>query len=117
MYPFKNILFPTDFSANSKSGLKYAAAFTRHYGSNLYIHNSEEATLPPQALRISDRALSENGYDWVTAIKKEMEEISNSDLLNGQKVHLLLTEGAADEEIIRVINEYNIDLVVMATMS
>src|SRR5262249_51181756 len=117
MYQFKNILFPTDFSASSKSCLKYAAAFTRYYGSTLYIHNAQEGTLPPQALKLSDKSLTENGYDWVRAIKKELEEMAGSELLHGQKVNLLLTEGKAGDEIPRVARECNIDLIIMATMS
>ena len=29
MFPFRNILFPTDFSAHSHAALKYAAGFAR----------------------------------------------------------------------------------------
>jgi nucleotide-binding universal stress UspA family protein len=117
MYPFQNILFTTDFSSNSKSALKYAAAFAHKHGATLYIHNSQEGSLPPQALKISDRALAENGFDWVMAIKREMEEIASSELLNGLKVQMILSEGNPAKEIPRVINDYKIDLATMATSS
>lgn len=115
MYPFQNILFSTDFSVNSKSALKYAAALARRHNATIFIHNAQEGTLPPQALKLSDRTLAEHGYDWVTAIKREMEEIANSELLNGLEVQLVLTEGKPVEEILRVVKEYHIDLAILGT--
>jgi nucleotide-binding universal stress UspA family protein len=115
MYPFRNILFTTDFSANSKSALKYAAAFAHEHGATIYIHNAQEGTLPPQALKLSDRALAEHGYDWVMAVKKEIEELAASELLNGLKVQMIVSEGRAVDEIPRVIRDYNIDLATMGT--
>src|SRR5689334_4978138 len=101
MYPFQNILFTTDFSSNSKSALKYAAASARKHGATVFIHNAQEASLPPQALKLSERSLADNGYDWLMAIKKEMEEIANSELLAGLKVQMILSEGRAVDEIPR----------------
>lgn len=117
MYPFKNILFPTDFSLNSRSAIKYAAGFGHRYGASIYLHNAQEGCLPPQSLILSDRALSDYGYDWITSIKKELKELSNNQLFNGLNVHVLLSEGRAPEEINRIIDLYNIDLVTMATNS
>ena len=37
MFPFRNILFPTDFSANAHAALKYAAAFARHSGGRVVV--------------------------------------------------------------------------------
>lgn len=117
MYPFKNILLPTDFSPNSRSAIKYAAGFGHRYGASIYLHNAQECSLPPQALILSDRSLSDYGYDWITGIKKELKNLSNNPLFNGLNVHVLLSEGRAIEEINRMITLYNIDLVTMATNS
>src|SRR5690348_10025034 len=103
MYPFQNILFTTDFSAHSKSALKYAAAFARQHSAKLYIHNAQEATLPPHALKLSERALSENGYEWLTAVKLGLEELANNEILNGLEVQMVLSEGTPAKEIPRII--------------
>src|SRR5690349_9450783 len=115
MYPFQNILFTTDFSTNSKSALKYAAAFARQHGAMLYIHNSQEASLPPNAIKLSDRALADNNYEWLANIKREMESLANSSLVEGLKVELLLTEGSPKDEIPRVIRDHAIDFATVGT--
>ncbi|MCS6884180.1 MAG: universal stress protein [Acidobacteriota bacterium] len=117
MYPFRNILLPTNFSPNCRSAIKYAAAFGHRYGAAIYLHNAQEGSLPPQALLLSDRTLSEHGYDWITAIKKELKELSEHPLFKGLNVHLLLSEGSAASEIKRMTEVYNIDLITMATSS
>lgn len=114
MYPFKNILFPTDFSPLSRGMLKYAAAFARRHEARLYICNVQEASVPPQALRLSERALSEHGYEWLIAIRRELEELAGHSLVAGLDVHVLLAEGNPADEIVRLVAEHNIDLVTMA---
>lgn len=115
MYPFKNILYSTDFSPLAHSMLKYAAAFARHYNARLYLHNAQEGSLPPQALRLSERALSEYGYEWLIAVRRELEELAQHEILKDLDVHLLLTEGQPAAEVVRVASEHHIDLALMAT--
>jgi nucleotide-binding universal stress UspA family protein len=115
MYPFKNILFCTDFSPLSRSMLKYAAAFARHNEARLFIHNAQSATLPPQALRLSERALAEHGFEWLVGIRQELEELATHDLVKGLDVRVLLTEGEPESEIPRIVQENGIDLVTIAT--
>jgi len=43
VFPFRNILFPTDFSANAHAALKYAAAFARHSGGRVVLFNVQDA--------------------------------------------------------------------------
>lgn len=115
MYPFKNILFCTDFSPLSRSLLKYAAAFARQHQARLYILNVQESSLPPQALRLSERALAENGYEWLVGVRRELEEIAAHEVLKGLDVHVLLTEGDPAVEIPRIAAEKEVDLVTLAT--
>ncbi len=115
MYPFQNVLFTTDFSTNSKSALKYAAAFAREHNATLYIHNSQEASLPPNAIKLSERALADNNYEWLVTIKREMESLAHSPLVTGLKVELLLTEGSPKNEIPRVIRDHGIDFATIGT--
>ena len=43
MFPFRNILFPTDFTANAHAALKYAAAFARHSGGRVFLFSAQDA--------------------------------------------------------------------------
>lgn len=115
MYPFQNILFTTDFSTNSKSALKYAAAFAKKQKAKLFVHNSQEASLPPNAIKLSERALADNNYEWLVSVKRDMENLAHSPLLAGLNVELLLTEGNPKDEIPRVVRDHGIDLVTLGT--
>jgi rhodanese-related sulfurtransferase len=37
MFPFRNILFPTDFTPHARAALKYAAAFARSGGGRVVL--------------------------------------------------------------------------------
>lgn len=42
MFPFRNVLFPTDFSANAHAALKYAAAFAQHGGGRVLLFSVQD---------------------------------------------------------------------------
>jgi len=50
MYPFRNILFPTDFSPNAKAALKYAAAFARNADGHVVMFNVQGTRVPSDLL-------------------------------------------------------------------
>ncbi len=112
---FQHILFPTDFSPLSRGLLKYVAAFARYYRGRVTILNVQSASLPAQALRLSERALAENGFEWLVGIRRELEEMMQHEALQGLDVHAMLAEGEPAAEILRIVREKNISLVVMAT--
>lgn len=112
---FKHILFATDFSPLSRGLLKYAAAFARHGGGRVTLLNVQSASLPAQALRLSERALAENGYEWLVGIRRELEEMLQHEVLQGLDAHAMLAEGEPATEILRVVKEKDVSLLVMAT--
>ncbi|MGQ9897483.1 MAG: universal stress protein [Acidobacteriota bacterium] len=112
---FQHILFPTDFSPLSRSLLKYAAAFARQSNGRVTILNVQSASLPAQALRLSERALAENGFEWLVGIRRELEEMLQHEVLRGVDAHAMLVEGEPAAEILRVVREKEVSLVVMAT--
>jgi nucleotide-binding universal stress UspA family protein len=112
---FQHILFPTDLSPLSRGLLKYAAAFARQSKGQVTILNVQSASLPAQALRLSERALAENGFEWLVGIRRELEEILQHEVLQGLNANAMLAEGEPAAEILRVAREKDISLVVMAT--
>jgi len=56
MFPFRNILLPTDFSANAHAALKYAAAFARHSGGRVVLFSVQDAK----------SGLRSPGEDWLS---------------------------------------------------
>ncbi|OYT72755.1 MAG: hypothetical protein CFK52_03855 [Chloracidobacterium sp. CP2_5A] len=112
---FEHVLFATDFSPLSRGLLKYAAAFARHAGGRVTLLNVQNASLPAQALRLSERALAENGFEWLVGIRRELEEMLQHEVLQGLDAHALLAEGDPAAEILRVVKEKDVSLLVMAT--
>jgi nucleotide-binding universal stress UspA family protein len=92
MFPFRNILFPTDFSPHARGALKYAAAFARHSGGRVFLFNVQEGKAAAElSLQVSD--------------------LLSDPLLNGVETEPLLVEGEPRVEIARAAIDHDVDLV------
>ncbi len=78
MFPFRNILFPTDFSPNAQAALKYAAAFARHGGGRVLLFSVQD---PKTA----------------TDLQSHVKELRADPLLNG--VAGQIAQGAVDHDV------------------
>jgi nucleotide-binding universal stress UspA family protein len=92
MFPFRNILFPTDFSPHARAALKYAAAFARHGDGRVLLFH------------VNDGKVSENP-------QAQMEELRSDLVLKGVETEAILVEGEPSEEIARGAVEHNVDLI------
>ena len=96
MFPFRNILFPTDFSPSSQSALKYAAAFARHSHGRVLLLNVQEAKLAAnQPVQLKE---------WVS-----------DPLLEGVEVDPMFVEGEPAAEIARAALDHGVDLITVVT--
>ena len=92
MFPFRNILFPTDFSAHAHAALKYAAAFARHGHGRVFLFNVQDAK--------------------VTAnLPAQMKALASDPLLNGVDTEPILVEGEPRVEIANGAIDHDIDLI------
>ena len=88
MFPFRNILFPTDFSAHAHAALKYAAAFARHGRGRVFLFNVQDSKVPPdlpaqmKAL-VSDPLLSEVDAEPILVEGEPRVEIANGAINHG----------------------------------
>lgn len=92
MFPFRNILFPTDFSAHAHAALKYAAAFATHGRGRVFAFNVQEA----------------KGAANLTA---EVKDLLADPVLNGVDTEPILVEGDPRIEIARGAVDHDIDLI------
>src|SRR5215208_1571587 len=92
MFPFRNILFPTDFSPNARAALKYAVAFARHGDGRVLLFHVNDGKLP----EIS---------------QTQMDELLSDPLLKGVETEAILVEGERSEEIARGAIEHDVDLI------
>ncbi|HVI70262.1 MAG TPA: universal stress protein [Pyrinomonadaceae bacterium] len=91
MFPFRNILFPTDFTAHAHEALKYAAAFARHGHGRLFLLNVQDAKIP-------------------ASLPEQMKNLLSDPLLNGVDTEPILVEGEPRVEIARAVIDHDIDL-------
>src|SRR5215210_3402544 len=92
MFPFRNILFPTDFSPNAHAALKYAAAFARHGGGRVLLFSVQDG-----------KALAN--------LQPHVKDLLSDPLLNGVETEPVLVEGEPRVEIARGAIEHDVDLI------
>jgi nucleotide-binding universal stress UspA family protein len=95
MFPFRNILFPTDFSPHSHAALKYAAAFARHGRGRVVLFSVHEGK-------------------GVANFQSQAEEVVSNPLLKGVDVERMLVEGEPTGEIAQAAIDHEIDLITVA---
>jgi nucleotide-binding universal stress UspA family protein len=115
MYPFRNILFPTDFTPHARSALKYAAAFARNGGGRVVLFSVQSGKVPANLLTLPQRILEEQDNRWLLQVRSEVLALLADPLFNGIEVEPVIVEGEPASEIARAVREYDIDLVTVVT--
>ena len=92
MFPFRNILFPTDFTANAHAALKYAAAFARHSGGRVLLFSVQDAKA-------------------AGTVQAQGQELLSDQLLSGVDKELILVEGEPPSQIAQGAIDHEIDLI------
>jgi nucleotide-binding universal stress UspA family protein len=118
MYPFKNILYPTDFSQHARAALKYAAAFAREAtGGRVIVFSVQSGTVPDNLLTLPARVFEAEPEDqrWLRDLRAQMLETFNDPLFEGLNVDPVIVEGEPAPEIARAVRELHIDLVTVVT--
>ena len=115
MYPFRNILFPTDFTPHARAALKYAAAFARSGGGRIVLFSVQSATVPPNLLTLPERVFAEQDNKWLLQLRTEVRDLLADKLFDGLEVEPVIVEGEPASEIARAVRDYEIDLVTVVT--
>jgi nucleotide-binding universal stress UspA family protein len=115
MYPFRNILFPTDFTTHARAALKYAAAFARSGGGRVVLFSVQSATVPPNLLTLPERIFEEQDNRWLLQLRAEVRDLLADPLFDGLEVEPVIVEGEPAPEIARAVRDYDIDLVTVVT--
>ena len=90
MFPFRNILFPADFSVNAQAALKYAAAFARHGNGRVVLFSVQDEK------------------------QAQVDELASDPLLKGVDTERCLVEGDLPSEIAQGAIDHDIDLITVA---
>lgn len=109
---FKNILLATDFSPASERALEFAASLARRYGSTIYL--THIITLDGYPLMAPEFAASSLQKMHAEA-EQGFREILKSGLLIELPYQALIQEGNLWPSIEKLIEKYDIDLLVVGT--
>src|SRR5918996_4157497 len=115
MFPFRNILFPTDFTPHARGALKYAAAFARNGNGRVVIFNAQDAKVPPNLLTLAERDLKEQDNRWLLQLRADTKELLADQLLDGLEVEPVFVDGEPAETIAQAAVDYGSDLITVVT--
>jgi nucleotide-binding universal stress UspA family protein len=115
MYPFRNILFPTDFSLHAHGALKYAAAFAREGRGRVLLLNVQDARVPANLLTLPEHVFHDQENTWLLQLRSQVKELLADPLLKGVEADPLFLEGDPAEQTARAAVDHEIDLITVAT--
>ena len=115
MYPFRNILFPTDFTPHARAALKYAAALAHSGGGRVVLFSVQSASVPANLLTLPERIFAEQDNRWLLQLRSEVRALLADPLFNGLEVEPVIVEGEPATEIAKAVRNYDIDLVTVVT--
>jgi nucleotide-binding universal stress UspA family protein len=115
MFPFRNILFPTDFTPHARAALKYAAAFAREGQGRVVLFSVQEGSVPANLLTLPERVFEEPEKHWLQQLRAEVKGLMTDHLLDGLEVDPVIIEGEPAPEIASAVRDFNIDLVTIVT--
>ena len=112
MYPFRNILYPTDFSQNARAALKYAAAFSRNDGGRVVMFNVQSAQVPRDLLKSPAKAFEEQ---WLLQVRSDAKNFLADPSFQNIDVEAEFADGEPSTEIARAAVEHESDLITIVT--
>jgi len=115
MITLKKILFPTDFSENSKAAHDYALAFTEQFEAELHVmHVLSDVTMiaePGSALSLPQNYL----LDMKQEAERALDRLFPDAAQKGRKVVRAFRTGSPYVEIVTYASENDIDLIILGT--
>jgi nucleotide-binding universal stress UspA family protein len=115
MYPFRNILLPTDFTLHARAALKYAAAFAREGAGRVVLFSVQSGSVPANLMTLPERVLEEPDQAWLQQLRAEVGNLLDDPLFDGLEVEPVIIEGEPAPEIARAARDFDIDLVTIVT--
>jgi nucleotide-binding universal stress UspA family protein len=115
MLPFRNILYPTDFTPHARAALKYAAAFAREGAGRVVLFSVQGGSVPANLLTLPERAFDEPEHHWLGQLRLDVRDVLADPMLDGLEVETVIREGDPASEIARAAHEFSIDLLTVVT--
>lgn len=111
----KKVLVPIDFSDYSKSALKYAVSFCKHFNADIILIYVIEPVIYPPDFSMGQIAIPSVNTEWDERAKEELDKLAKSDITKGAHVKTIIKTGKPFIEIIETAAELDVDLIIIAT--
>ena len=115
MLPFTKIICPTDFSEPSLDGLKAAEELALNFDAELILINVVSLLHTPAYTVPSASQFEGILEELQVAARQKLDDIINEKLSSEVKIRALVMLGNAADEITRVAEDENADVIVIAT--
>ncbi len=111
----KKILVPIDFSDYSKNALKYAVPFAKQFGAEILLLYVVEPTIYPADFSFGQVSFPSMEAEMYKRGSEELKKLAEKEIKDTVKWQTRIETGKAFAEIIRIAEEENIDMIIIAT--
>lgn len=109
------VLVPIDFSDYSKSALKYAVNFVKHFEAQLFLVYVVEPVIYPPDFSMGQIAIPSVDLEMDKRAIDELNKLAEQEIPAEIKVKSIVKTGKPFIEIIETASEENVDLIIIAT--
>lgn len=113
MNEFNRILVVARMIQTCKVAIQCGVSLARKYGADLYVIHSIYNPFGPKEWGYNTRALAEEYEKSIVDIKRKLAGLVDAEKTKGMSIKEMVREGEPTGEILKAIEEENIDLLVM----
>jgi len=111
----KKVLVPIDFSDYSKSSLKYAVNFAKHFNASLILVYVIEPIVYPPDFSMGQIAIPSPGLEMDKRANEELNKLAEKEIPSDVQVKKIIKTGKPFVEIIETAADEDVDLIIIAT--
>ena len=111
----KKVLVPVDFSDYSKSSLRFAVSFAKHFNAELYLVYVVEPMVFPPDFSMGQIAIPSVDVEMDKRASEELNNLAKKEIPAEMKSKVIIKTGKPFVEIIETASEEDIDLIIIAT--
>jgi nucleotide-binding universal stress UspA family protein len=115
MVEIEHILFPCDFSENSSKILPYVLSLSQKYDSTIHLLHVVEDLLKWGGFYVPHPSLTQYQAELLKSAEEKMDEICKDQMQRCKNFKRIIISGDPAQEILKVIEEHDIDLVIIGT--
>lgn len=111
----KRVVVPIDFSDYSKSALKYAVSFCKHFNAKIILVYVVEPVIYPPDFSMGQIAMPNVAIDMDKRANEELEKLAKKEIPSDLEVTTKIRTGKPFVEIIETAADEDADMIIIAT--